>query len=707
MLEALGQGAFADVYKARQEVLDRQVAVKIMKLDSLSESSLSRFKNEAKLCSTLNHPGMAKVLSYGETTNGAPYMVMEYCPGKTLAEHLHCGEPLGAHAISPIIMQLIDVLSYAHEHGVIHRDLKPENIMLQGDAISGYKVKLVDFGIARLMESNNSALTNKSSILGSPLYMSPEQCQGKSGDERSDIYALACIRYEMIFGSTPFANATSPMDVIYRKSQEDVRIDRSEKARAHLGKAMLDLLESSLSRAPSLRPQSMGEFRSAFIRAMGGMQHLSTQDLGKLSAPAEAKNNYGTWLILFCILVLLCALAFGTKVKKRHGIPAELEKQLKTGPAGLENAQTLLEHTSVFIARADIDGARQNLLKARQAIKPHTPTATKIKILMFLARLDKSEKFDLEADKVAEETNSDEAISQAYLSHARKVQDVKSKNMYLQKVIQRLEGKGIEKEQLALAYTTLGDLYRGVKDYAKAVGYYKRAARLWTEDGKDISFGVYAILAELACRFHDKPELLFSKIEAEKNRIEKSELDENVRKADAIVACSREAMSIVLPTRNPDKMKKLLEWDNEAMKLTENEPSGTESKANIAMIYLIHSAYSNDNAEFKKAVSLLSRLNSEQSLQKVNSLIAGGDLSTKQKEYLLKEALDVWEKTKPALGMEPALLILKMFDIGLADSDKKATQLYLQEAIDYCDRTMLDDSPYYEIAKRKLASLKK
>jgi tRNA A-37 threonylcarbamoyl transferase component Bud32 len=196
--EPLGQGGMARVYKGYQEHLDRTVAIKVLPSYYAADPNfVSRFKREAQAMARLSHPGIVTVHDAGEQ-DGRLYIVMAYMSGGTLKSRLD--HPMELAEALPIVRQIAEALQYAHERSIIHRDVKPVNVLLDGEG----RAVLSDFGIAKVMESAENHLTRPGAGVGTPEYMSPEQCRGTGVDARSDIYALGVMIYEMLTGRTPF-----------------------------------------------------------------------------------------------------------------------------------------------------------------------------------------------------------------------------------------------------------------------------------------------------------------------------------------------------------------------------------------------------------------------------------------------------------------------------------------------------------------------
>ncbi len=208
LVEKIGSGALSVVYKARDVALKRSVAIKFLLIDALDGAELlSRFKQEARALGTLEHRNIVKVHEINATANGAPYIVMNYLNGITLAQLLNGEGKLSEDRWFAIMLQACAAVEHAHSNGIIHRDLKPSNIMLVQENGSEV-IKLIDFGIAKNI-IEDTALTKTGNVFGTPLYMSPEQCAGEKLDERSDIYSLGCIMYEALVGKAPLVGDNS------------------------------------------------------------------------------------------------------------------------------------------------------------------------------------------------------------------------------------------------------------------------------------------------------------------------------------------------------------------------------------------------------------------------------------------------------------------------------------------------------------------
>ena len=200
VLGELGQGAMGIVYKARDPLIDRVVAIKTINLGLAldeKEEYEGRFYQEAKAAGRLNHPNIVTIYDVGKSGDVA-YIAMEFLQGRELRDIMNDGGLLPVDQVLDIVAQVAQGLAYAHEHGIVHRDVKPSNIMVVRDG----HAKITDFGIARMASS--AVRTQTGMVLGSPKYMSPEQVMGKEIDQRSDIFSLGVMLYEMLTGQAPF-----------------------------------------------------------------------------------------------------------------------------------------------------------------------------------------------------------------------------------------------------------------------------------------------------------------------------------------------------------------------------------------------------------------------------------------------------------------------------------------------------------------------
>jgi serine/threonine protein kinase len=220
VVQKLGAGAFGTVYKARDKILGRMVAIKTIRLEGLAASGTSleqlvdRFKREAQVSAQLKHPNIVTIYDVGEV-EGTSYLAMEFIDGIGLDRAIAGAGRLTTERAAGLGAQVADALDFAHRHNVVHRDIKPANIMIEG----GDRVKVTDFGIAKVTDSAEH-LTQTGSLLGTPSYMSPEQARGSELDGRSDLFAVGCILYEMLTGKKAF-RGDSITGLIFKIITED------------------------------------------------------------------------------------------------------------------------------------------------------------------------------------------------------------------------------------------------------------------------------------------------------------------------------------------------------------------------------------------------------------------------------------------------------------------------------------------------------
>lgn len=216
--ELLGSGGMGEVYRAYDMTMDREVAIKLVRNDgTVDEKQFRRMQNEAKALAALDHPNIVKVqaVNFGGVDGYLGLIAMELVCGETLQEKVKGDGPLKAEDAEKICAAIADALAHAHSKGVVHRDLKPHNIIVT----TGGGIRIMDFGIAKLIGVQDQRLTRTGEVVGSPQYMSPEQCSNQSIDQRSDIYSLGALMYFLLTGSPPFDGATV-LEVLMKHSSE-------------------------------------------------------------------------------------------------------------------------------------------------------------------------------------------------------------------------------------------------------------------------------------------------------------------------------------------------------------------------------------------------------------------------------------------------------------------------------------------------------
>lgn len=247
----LASGGMGEVWQAQDDVLGRDVAVKMLVAGSSEPAALERFRREALAMAALQHPNAVLVLDIG-THHRWAYIVMELLPGPTLAQLVASRGPLPEAEVAGLGAQVAAGLAAAHRAGIVHRDIKPGNLMLSATGA----LKVVDFGVARLSQATASALTATNTVVGSPLYLSPEQAEGLPADERSDLYALGCVLMTLATGKPPF-ESEHPIGALHQHVRADP--PRLRARRPGAGEALDTLIGELLAKDPGDRPATAAE----------------------------------------------------------------------------------------------------------------------------------------------------------------------------------------------------------------------------------------------------------------------------------------------------------------------------------------------------------------------------------------------------------------------------------------------------------------
>jgi serine/threonine-protein kinase len=273
-IQLIGSGGMGVIYKARQIVLNKIVAIKMLHSEAINERALKRFQREGKTASALSHSNIITIYDFSISSHNEPYLVMEYVEGQSLEEKIQEEGLLDVNFTLQAILQVCDGLSHAHKNGILHRDLKPSNILIvkdsevESDKLKnrsgvGFTVKILDFGIAKIVEGNNSAsmaLTRTGETIGSPLYMSPEQCDGKPMDKRSELYMVGCTIYECLTGLPPFVGP-SLANIIVKISNEDPPSLKDASLGKDFSPALEGIIMKLLRKNPDDRYQSVDELK--------------------------------------------------------------------------------------------------------------------------------------------------------------------------------------------------------------------------------------------------------------------------------------------------------------------------------------------------------------------------------------------------------------------------------------------------------------
>lgn len=293
----LGLGGMSIVYKARHRLMDRVVAIKMLHGNIKSDHlSLERFRLEAQAASSLNHQNIITVYDFGVTPQSEAFFVMDYLDGESLSECLERKTRLPWERAIGIFKQICDGLGAAHKKGIIHRDMKPANVVLIKQDEGFELVKLVDFGIAKLLPASGKqqqSLTKTGEVFGSPIYMSPEQCLGKDVDRHSDIYALGCLMYETLVGVPPHLGPTF-LDTLNKHVGETAKPIHEMVPDAKVPPELERIIEKCLAKKPEDRFDTAEEIRDHLSALSLKMADIGAKNRAAVSGPMSTLSDTPT-----------------------------------------------------------------------------------------------------------------------------------------------------------------------------------------------------------------------------------------------------------------------------------------------------------------------------------------------------------------------------------------------------------------------------
>ncbi|MUM17141.1 Stk1 family PASTA domain-containing Ser/Thr kinase [Mycobacterium sp. CBMA271] len=364
--DILGYGGMSEVHLARDQRLNRDVAIKVLRADLARDPSFYlRFRREAQNAAALNHPAIVAVYDTGEAetpTGPLPYIVMEYVDGITLRDIVKEDGPMPIRRAIEVIADSCQALNFSHQHGIIHRDVKPANIMISKTGA----VKVMDFGIARAVSDAGVSVTQTAAVIGTAQYLSPEQARGETVDARSDVYSLGCVLYELLTSEPPFVG-DSPVAVAYQHVREDPL--PPSKRNPEIPPGLDSVVLKALSKNPDNRYQNAAEMRTDLMRVYQGEQPDAPKVLtdaersSMLNTPSSAKtfpapgpstgpqpghyaeprrNPLSRWLVGLAALVVLTvvvtvAIVWGSGPSRDVQVPDVTGKSQAEAVAALQN----------------------------------------------------------------------------------------------------------------------------------------------------------------------------------------------------------------------------------------------------------------------------------------------------------------------------------------------------------------------------------
>lgn len=362
LIEKIGAGGMAIVYKARCHLLNRYVAVKILRPELVEdENFVKRFKRESQAAASLSHPNIVNVYDVGQE-DGIYYIVMEYVCGKTLKDYVREKGKLDSREAIKIALQIAAALEHAHKNGIVHRDIKPQNILIGDD----YTVKVADFGIARAVTSTTITLAG-SNVVGSVHYFSPEQARGGYTDAKSDIYSLGIVLYEMVTGTLPFEGDTA-VSVAIKHIQEKVK--PPGEINPGIYKSLQDIIQKAIEKQPERRYQSAGQMIEDLKRALEEpngdfvvpnydsdaptqvIKPIKDEIVEPDSSPNESKKKPWLKILLIAIpsiIVMILAFFIGARIFENNFVSQEIEVP-DIENMFFDDAKALLEENNLYIS---------------------------------------------------------------------------------------------------------------------------------------------------------------------------------------------------------------------------------------------------------------------------------------------------------------------------------------------------------------------
>lgn len=484
VLSRLGKGGMGLVYRVKQIFLNRELALKTIDKNCMTESAIRRFQQEAQTAFSLDHPNIIGVKDFGVLDDQTPFLAMELVHGETLGDFQKRVGCLTVEQAIPIFIQVCFGLSYAHECGVVHRDIKPSNIMVLNGLPHGAEgsVKILDFGIAKFTAHEGGevqALTRTGEIFGSPLYMSPEQCSGFRVDHRADVYSLGCVLFESLSGTPPFIgdNALATM----MKHQNEPAPTLRE---ASLGKEFPEdiekLVAAMLAKSPEDRYSNLG----VVAHQLNAIRHgASISSLPKSGRPVSQQNVSEISMSrarFVAIMLLISALSGSAGYLFDHLRGAvtvqESAAQATSGNSDREYTEELLKRFESAPAKSSTEyklpdtQATIDLKDASDLLDRGMDAEAEPMLLQALIHAERQ--FGKKSVQVADVRLN---LGRCYLDQ-RKIDEAKIELEQAHAIYQKSSGP--DEGHLIITFTGLADCNMKLGNYAEAAQQYKRAAEI-------------------------------------------------------------------------------------------------------------------------------------------------------------------------------------------------------------------------------------
>lgn len=536
-IKLLGRGASSAVYLAEQLTLSKRVAIKQLHSGLASDPrALSRFENEARALSNLQHPNLVSVFDLGTTDDGSPYIVMEYAEGTDLKKLIADTGGIDPKRVVHITSQLCDALSCAHENQIIHRDLKPENIILVRDWEGKELVKLVDFGIATPSAQGGEIqrLTQTGELIGSPNYMSPEQIRGGELDQRSDIYSLGCIMYEALTGRQPL-RGESILSTLTLHLEEMPKPLEQIKPQLAAHAELSQLVLKCLAKDKDARVGSAGELKNALANLKSNAVEKKPDRLRSVAIIVGA-----VLLIVNCSLFVWNQKKADNQVDRGKTVSGETkttDKQTsalpmvplpRSAPSVTAVDTTAALAYSQILSYFDHDKAEVTNYETAlaSAIKTHAPVKTQLALSVFLAESYKTEtaakwenlyrRLEPAIDTVTKSDSKDtDSLFAAYFlwyyGYYQVWPEKESPNPHKELTVETAIGhfndaialakrrQSIDSNELIEhIYNDKGEAYESIGDFVQAAQSYKRSCDLLNKTGGLTSDYMMSVAQRLA-----------------------------------------------------------------------------------------------------------------------------------------------------------------------------------------------------------------
>ena len=363
----IGRGGMGVVYSGLQPVIEKRVAIKVLNSELSSDPALvRRFLDEARAVNRIRHPNIIDIFSFGQLADSRQYFVMEYLEGHALADRLQNGD-LPVAELPPLLAQICDALDAAHGEHIVHRELKPENIWIVEPRRGRQFAKLLDFGIAKLLATGEQTTTQAGVLMGTPQYMSPEQCHGRAVDHRTDIYAMGVILYQLYTGQLPFRGEGFAEILTKQLTQ----VPERPSTHVSLPPALDTLIMRCLAKDPAARPQSareLGEALAQIIVTLTPTAVLATPEskttttlrgsAHEAEAVAASVAPARRWPLIVVVLVVgvLSALGAMRLAGRQHATGSSATGSSATGSSVAGPAPSVSDEPKVAAAPAPTSG---------------------------------------------------------------------------------------------------------------------------------------------------------------------------------------------------------------------------------------------------------------------------------------------------------------------------------------------------------------